>query len=240
MNHSHSSDAIEIQRAYYARTAANYDAAHLDEDPEHKVALRLLESFACQVGHGSFLDVGAGTGRGVTYLQKAFPDAHVIGVEPVKEMRECGAARGDVLPGSLIEGDALCLPFDDSSFDWVIETAVLHHVADFRAATREMVRVARCGVLISDSNNIGQGSRVARLVKRALKSAGLWKAAIWLQTRGKMYKESEGDGVSYSFSAFDTVKTIRKKFPNVYFMNTTSAEPNIYATASHVAIIAHR
>ncbi len=64
-----------------------------------------------------------------------------------------------------------------------------------------MVRVARVGVLISDSNNMGQGSAAARALKQCVKGMGLWKALIWAQTGGRMYKESDGDGVYYSFCA---------------------------------------
>ena len=102
-----------------------------------------------------------------------------------------------------------------------------------------MTRVARKGVMISDSNNIGQGGAVTRLLKFAIKSLGFWRAAIFLETRGKMYKSSEGDGIYYSFSAFDCVDTIRRKFPIVHYMNTMRCNGyNLYRGAPHVMIFA--
>jgi len=49
-----------------------------------------------------------------------------------------------------------------------------------------MARLARYGVLISDTNNIGQGSPRARMLKKLIKKLGLWNAFVWLQTKGKM------------------------------------------------------
>ena len=228
------------QRAYYAATADRYDVMHVSAEDEHARALTLLFAFARRMDHSSFLDVGAGTGRGVRAIRNEFPDARVVGVEPVAQLRAVGLARGDLTADSLIEGDATALDFQDNAFDWVIETGVLHHIRNFKGAVREMVRVARVGVLISDSNNMGQGALPVRVLKQCIKSAGLWPALIWMQTRGKMYKESTGDGIFDSFSAFDAVPILEQKFSKIYFMNTMPSDGNLYNSASHVAIVAFR
>ena len=211
---------------------------HVSADDEHARALTLLFAFARRLDHSSFLDVGAGTGRGVRALKSEFPAARIVGVEPVAPLRAAGLAKGDLPAGSLVEGDATALDFEDNSFDWVIETGVLHHIRDFREAVREMVRVARVGVLISDSNNMGQGAWPVRVLKHCIKSAGLWEALNWMQTRGKMYKESAEDGIFYSFCAFDAVPILEKKFSTIHFMNTMRSSGNLYGSASHVAIVA--
>jgi len=64
-------------------------------------------------GAVSFLDVGAGTGRGIAFLQSVFPESHVIGVEPVAELRAQAFGKGR-------SKDA---------------TGVLHHIKEFRKAT---------------------------------------------------------------------------------------------------------
>jgi len=185
------------------------------------------------------LDVGAGTGRAVKLLRETLPQSRVLGVEPVSELRLQGHANG-LSTDALVEGDALNLSFRDEEFDWVIETGVLHHIRDFRKAVREMCRVARVGVMISDANNIGQGSATARAIKYAVKSIGLWPAVNFVQTRGKNYKYSEGDGVFYSFCVFDCIDIVRKKFPTIHFMNTETSSPSLYRTAGQVMLLAHR
>lgn len=237
---SGSESEILKQRAYYAATASNYAAKHVVEGDEHYTALALFESFARRFEHASILDIGAGTGRGVRWVKSAFPHSRVVGIEPVPQLRQAGHASGGLRPEELIDGDATRLAYADDAFDWVIETGVLHHIRRFDQALEEMIRVARVGVLISDSNNVGQGSYFARKAKRLIKGAGLWRAVVWAQTRGKMYKESEGDGVYYSFCAFDCIPAISKKFPRIHFMNTVPSGFDLYGSASHIAIIAYR
>ena len=59
-------------------------------------------------------------------------------------MRLAGEAPADVL-GTAVQGEALCLPFADASFDRVIASEVLEHVADDAAAMAELARVLRPG-----------------------------------------------------------------------------------------------
>jgi ubiquinone/menaquinone biosynthesis C-methylase UbiE len=231
-----------LQRAYYKATAASYQQRHVGEGDEHALALELLAMLArhCDVS-GSFLDVGAGTGRAMMAMAKAFPQARVQGIEPVRELRHQAKILNGVSDEDLQEGNALNLPFADDSFDWVVETGVLHHIRDWRRAVVEMARVARFGVLISDTNNIGQGSPPGRKLKKMIKNLRFWNALVWLQTKGKMSKWSEGDGLYYSFCAFDAIPLLRRKFVEVKVMNTQgSGEADLLSSVSHVAIIAHK
>jgi ubiquinone/menaquinone biosynthesis C-methylase UbiE len=230
---------LDDQRAYYGRTAAHYDAMHVNQFDEHGKALRgflgLAEIYGPVV---NVLDVGAGTGRALEIVKLRWPGTAVTGVEPVEALRRIGYAKG-ITEDELIAGDALNLPFEDDSFDFVIETGALHHIKTPLDAVAEMVRVARKGVLISDSNNIGQGGATARIVKLLVKSLGLWPALTYVTTRGRMYKSSAGDGIYYSFTAFDCVATLQSKFPVVHYMNTVKSNGfDLYRGASHVMLFA--
>jgi ubiquinone/menaquinone biosynthesis C-methylase UbiE len=233
------SDDATSQREYYRNTAETYDEAHVRPGDEHELALSAFVGLISSLPHGSFLDVGAGTGRGMVLLKQAFPNSRVVGVEPVPAMRAQGHAKG-LSSEMLIAGDVLALQFSDAEFDWVIETGVLHHVKDFRTAVKEMCRVARYGVMLSDSNNMGQGNSIARFAKRMIKAVGLWPALVFVQTGGKGYKKSSGDGIFYSFCVFDCVDILEAKFPLLHFMNTTSGGPCLPNAASHVMIVARR
>ena len=81
-----------------------------------------------------------------------------------------------------------------------------------------MVRVAKVGVLISDSNCYGQGSVLMKIAKHALWRCGLWRAADFVRTRGKGYQFNEKDGVFYSYSVLDSLDLVKAKFPNLYFL----------------------
>lgn len=231
-------DDVQRQREYYARTAHQYDALHLGDDDEHALALAAFAGIARLRQGASVLDVGAGTGRALAVLAMELPGAQLVGIEPVAELREIGHRKG-IAPEQLIEGDAHHLPFADDSFDFVIETGVLHHVPDPGVVVGEMARVARLGVLLSDSNKFGQGSRATRLGKALIDRLGLWRAMIWLTTRGRMAKWSEGDGVFYSYSAFDNLAQLERKFPFVMMLNTVPASgPDLKRGAAQVALLA--
>jgi|688.fasta_scaffold16019_5 ubiquinone/menaquinone biosynthesis C-methylase UbiE len=125
------------QRAYYQATAASYQERHVGEQGEHDLALELLVMLARHHGvAGSFLDVGAGTGRVMKTLATAFPQAWMQGIEPVAELCQhpeiCYGIRDD----DLREGDA-AVAFADVSSDWVEDSGVLHGITHCPQAMEE-------------------------------------------------------------------------------------------------------
>src|SRR5678815_5393861 len=110
--------ADEIQRQYYADTADKYHEMHVQKDGEHSFALAWMLSAIDHLGIKSVLDLGSGTGRVVSYVTAMRSDINIVGVEPVKELREVAYKRG-VLESNLIEGDASHLQFPDGAIDLV-------------------------------------------------------------------------------------------------------------------------
>jgi hypothetical protein len=100
-----------------------------------------------------------------------------------------------------------------------------------------MLRVARKAIFISDSNNFGQGHIFSRFMKQAINALGLWPAANLIKTKGRGYTLSVGDGLSYSYSVFTNYKQICKCCSSVYLLNTANSAPNLYRTASHIALL---
>ena len=182
------------------------------------------------------LDVAIGDGA---YLEWLPADWKIAGVDISRsQLEQCRrrAAGRDVWLGQC---EAEHLPFDDQRFDAVLSIGAFNYFSDPEGALREMARVAKKGVMISDSNNIGQGKAYARLLKYLIKTLGLWRALVFVQTGGRMYKFSEGDGVYYSYTAFDAVKTLQRKFPTIHYLNTQPcAGSNLYRGAGHVMLLA--
>ncbi len=200
----------EIQAEYYTRTAGQYDHAHVDGGSEHDLALQVLVALAKHYSIQSILDIGSGTGRALRLLQRDLPGVRSVGIEPVKALRDVGHASG--ISGSvLIDGDACKLDFPAGSFDLVCEFGALHHIQKPNVAVAEMLRVAKKAVFISDSNNFGQGRPGVRAVKNLLRSMGLWRLADYVKTRGRGYTLSEGDGLSYSYSLFDSLPLLERE-----------------------------
>jgi ubiquinone/menaquinone biosynthesis C-methylase UbiE len=103
----------------------------------------------------------------------------------------------------------------------VCESAVLHHVANPNAVVKEMLRVAKKAVLISDSNRFGQGSRAARLIKLGLYKTKLWGAYNYVRTSGRGYRITEGDGVAYSYSVYDSFALLSQWADRIIFYSAT-------------------
>jgi SAM-dependent methyltransferase len=229
-------DEIVIQREYYAATARMYDEMHLGECDEHGFALAYMIAAADHLGVRSILDIGSGTGRALLKVKEKLPAVRVVGVEPSAELRNVGYNKG-LSPTELVNGDAMNLSFGDGSFELVCEFGALHHMPRPAAAVSEMIRVAQKAIFISDSNNFGQGGKLLRFLKQAINSIGLWPLADWIKTKGRGYTLSEGDGLAYSYSVFNDYRLIVTNCRSVHLLNTVNAGPDLYRTASQVALL---
>lgn len=231
-----SQSEVEIQQHYYAETASKYDTLHVSEKDSHYFALRLMLGSLDFLDISSMLEIGSGTGRSLVYAKQQHPDLIVRGIEPVKELRGIAYTKG-ISTIELTEGDALELQFDDNQFDLVCSFGVLHHIKTPDIAIKEMLRVAKKAIFISDSNNFGQGSFVARTIKQAINLLGLWPAADWIKTKGRGYSISEGDGLAYSYSIFNNYHQIRQSCKSVHILNISPGGIDIYKTADHIALL---
>lgn len=206
----------ERQRDYYAGTALEYDSMHVRPGDEHFVALEYVASLLDVVRAKSVLDVGSGTGRAIQFLRQRCPGVQVEGVEPVEELRRQALAHGIALR----DGEGEKLPFGRNSFDVAVSFGVMHHIPGPASVVREMTRVARLGVMISDANRFAQGSNAVCALKLAIYHIGLWPAFEWVRTRGRGYMVSEGDGISYSYSIFDSVPQLQTWANTVFVIPT--------------------
>jgi ubiquinone/menaquinone biosynthesis C-methylase UbiE len=200
--------AVKIQRQYYEETAARYEEMHLHEASGDILSTQFLHAILRMMEVRSVLDVGTATGRGMRDLKNALPDLFVCGIEPVGGLVEQAVRSGNAGSGPILQGTGDALPFPDASFDAVCEFAILHHHPNPSAVVREMLRVAKKAVFLVDSNRFGQGSRVARLAKLGLYKTRLWGVFNYLRTSGKGYRITEGDGLAYSYSVYDSFELI--------------------------------
>ena len=122
--------------------AADYDAwydiprGRWIGDAECRMLLRAVEPRQGE----SLLDVGCGTGW-FTRRMAQLPGVQVTGLDINAEW--LAYARERDAASTYIEGNALALPFADSSFDGVVSIAALCFTADWRRSVGEIVRVSR-------------------------------------------------------------------------------------------------
>ena len=218
-------NATAIQRNYYTQSAARYEEMHQHEgagDPAH---MDFIISMLRMLQARTVLDVGTASGRALRTLKTALPELFLCGIEPVAALLEEGVGYGNADSGALIQGKGDALPFADNSFDVVCEFAVLHHVADPATVVSEMMRVARKAVILSDSNRFGQGRTLLRFVKLALWKTGLWRTFNYLRTSGKGYIITQGDGLSYSYSVYDSFDQLARWADRVILIPAEITKP---------------
>ncbi|MBP9110398.1 MAG: class I SAM-dependent methyltransferase [Pyrinomonadaceae bacterium] len=127
-----------------------------------------------KTGSISILDVGAGSGELLESAREMFTNTSLlVGVDINRSSVQTVAERADI---EAVQGDALALPFADSSFDMVVCSLFLHHVTDEAAIDliREMRRVARLRFVIIDLHRHAVAHFLYRLVgKLALQKFSL-------------------------------------------------------------------
>ncbi len=222
---------------YYNTAAAAYDSEHGLTEIEHEIGLAILSGLANKIETRSILDIGSGTGRAVKYLiENNTKIKRIIGIEPSAAMRDIGYKKG-LSTKTIIDGSGDKILFGDKSFDIVCAFGVLHHVPDSTRVIKEMLRVARKAIFISDNNNYGEGSLAKRSFKQALRLFHLWKIFVHIKTRGKGYQVLAGDGPHYPYSLFDDLDLIRKKCKKVFLFDTTGRSKNLFRQSSHIAVL---
>lgn len=125
----------------------------------HRSAVRHVLGLARENGRGTARVVDVGTGGGDVPLRltaaarRVGIGLHVVAtdVHPITLAYAERATAGD--PDILVKkADALDLPFEDDEFDIAVTCTALHHFSEVEAVgvIREMARVARDGVVITD------------------------------------------------------------------------------------------
>lgn len=238
MNQSNKLNPEILQKEYYKKTAKNYDHMHgvNSYDDEHTFALFQLIGLLEYLNINSILDVGSGTGRAIKFINDKNKNVKIVGIEPVKELREIGYSNG-IANDKLIDGNGLNIEFPNNSFDLVCEFGILHHIKNNTKVVDEMLRVSKKAIFISDCNNFGSGSYFSRSLKQLMNLLKLWNIYNYIRTRGKMYMISKGDGLFYSYSVFNNFSQIKKKCKSVHIFNTKDAKENLYKTSSHLTLL---
>ena len=138
----------ERARASWERVAPDYDTATAGLERRFLAPSR---PWVCGRASGEVLEVAIGTGANLPYYADG---VRLTGLDADPTMLDAARrkAREGGCDATLVEGDALALPFGDASFDAVVCTFALCGVPDERAALLEMVRVLRPGgdLLLAD------------------------------------------------------------------------------------------
>ena len=138
------------------------------------------------------LEVGCGQGVALATLAQLCGPSRLVGtdVDPVAIALARRALDADRIDAELFVADVRALPFDDGSFDVVIDFGTLFHIARAEAGVGEIARVLTPGGLLVHETKISQllshpvrarGRRVPWETEPQLRphrSAGLWATRV--------------------------------------------------------------
>ncbi len=105
----------------------------------------LVRALARQAAPTQILDVATGTGDVALALRRAYPGAHITGVDVSAQMLALAAVKLAGTGVELVTGDGLALPFASGAFDAACVAFGLRNMPDRGRALAEMARVVRPG-----------------------------------------------------------------------------------------------
>lgn len=228
-----SDDSQSQQHDYYAETASAYDDFHKGE--AHLAAYDRLRNYMKAHPQRSYLECGVGTGQIFINVLNDFPTIRAHGFGPYQEELDEAEKKG--IPWRHLQtGDATAMRYEDQSYDVVAMFGVLHHIPTAKqiTAVREMIRVARKVVFISDRNGLLYKPRIKRLAHYT----GTYGLLAKLSTKGKGYHESERDGITYPLDLLRVYEVLREAGDVTLYATITKREhPDIWQSASHMGLL---
>lgn len=151
---------LELQ--YEAASADGYDAKYhaalAYRQMDHRIAMAIAGAVKGEGRAIDLLDVGCGPGSLVPALRE-IGSVNIVGIDLSPEMIEIARER---YPTARFEvGDVEALAFPDASFDAVLCSGMLHHLAALDGAMAQIARVLRPGgiMLAREPNEDNFGSR---------------------------------------------------------------------------------
>jgi len=128
----------------FDRAAGYYDATRILPPETHAAMCGML--VAELRNRGRCLEIGVGTGRIAIPITEAGVD--LVGVDISRSMLDKLVEKTGTAPLDLAVADATHLPFAEDSFGGAFCVHVLHLIAGWRDAVRELIRVVRPGGLL--------------------------------------------------------------------------------------------
>lgn len=136
MNYGYVSDDSETDRPLAA------------EDEDHRLFIALYDQALPSIPLTDLrvLEVGAGRGGGASFIARYLAPASVTGLDfSLNGIAFCKRAHANISGLDFVHGDAEALPFEDSSFDVVVNIESSHCYGNMTRFVEEVVRVLRPG-----------------------------------------------------------------------------------------------
>ena len=237
--------AVEIQREYYTETASRYDTMHKHEGVDDPATRSLILSVLRSLEIRRFAGCGIRDRTRVEGL--CLGAAWSFGVR--------SRASGSVGAGGR-GGRQWRIGFAAAGFGrsaaicrrQLRRGERIQHSAPCSAAFESGARNASSGAASRGDRGFqsfrARGSWPARLFKLFLYKMGLWGAFNFVRTRGKCYQISEGDGLFYSYSVYDSYDLVSRWADRILLLSNGAVQSRSWfhplLTAEGLVLIAIR
>ena len=117
------------------------------------------------------LDLGCGTGTLTMMLKGAYPNASITALDGDPQILEIARKKASGMDIQWEQGLAYALPYSDASFDRVVTSLVIHHLArdDKRRSFQEVYRILRSGGELYVLDFGAPHSDIAHLITRYMR-----------------------------------------------------------------------
>ena len=138
----------------FTKAAKNYES---DKAGIYKMCRKDYPPILAEIRNKPFktlLDAGCGTAPMVSLLSEEYPQAQFTGLDLTPEMIE--QAKRKYIPNArFVVGDCEAMPFEDESFDIVINSQSFHHYPNPQVFFNEVARVLKPGGMLILRDNTG-------------------------------------------------------------------------------------
>jgi len=194
--------------------AIKYAEFARDSKEMQKEYRRLAENVVSMFQKGKLLEIGPGPSYISIEIAKRLPNVEIIGLEisdTMIEMSTINAREHGVSEKiTLKKGDASKIPFEDSTFDFVITSGSLHHWKKPDQVINEIYRVLKseCTALVSDLRKDAPKEKIKEFSNKINSKLMRW-------------------GLNHSFREGYKVKQIEKIIKSTHFKNAHIKEEEI-------------
>ena len=144
----------QLSISEFTKAAKNYES---DKAGIYKMCRKDYPPILEEIRNKPFrtlLDAGCGTAPMVSLLSEKYPEAKFTGLDLTPDMIAQAKKKG-LQNAEFMVGDCEAMPFEDESFDIVINSQSFHHYPDPQAFFNEVARVLNPGGMLVLRDNTG-------------------------------------------------------------------------------------